>query len=357
MEFVYEALPVRVIFGAGRRRAVRAEAERLGSQRALVLSTPTRTAPAQEIADLLGARCAGLCDGAVMHVPVERVTSALDQVRAVDADLLVAPGGGSTIGLAKALALETGLPILALPTTYAGSEMTPIWGLTQAGYKRTGRDAVVKPRTVIYDPELLVTLPATPSLTSGINALAHAVEALYAVEANPITALLATESIHTLIAGLPQVVQTPGDLTARGQTLYGAWLAGTVLGSVSMALHHKLCHTVGGSFNLPHAETHTVLLPHVLAYNAVAAPVALHTVARALGGAEADGAGALFDWIQHHGGPTTLADLGFPAAAIDQATHLATQQPYPNPRPVTSAGIHALLTAAWHGRRPTPRAQ
>ena len=208
---------------------------------------------------------------------------ARDEAQRLGADCAVAIGGGSTTGLGKAIALDSGLPILAIPTTYAGSEMTPIYGLTEGGVKKTGRDARVLPRTVIYDPELTLTLPLAMTVTSAMNAIAHAAEGLYAHDGNPIIALMAEEGIRACAAALPRLAADPRDLDARGDALYGAWLCGTVLGAVAMGLHHKLCHTLGGSFNLPHAEVHTVILPHALAYNAAQAPEAMARIARALG--------------------------------------------------------------------------
>jgi len=282
-DFVYTGLPARVVFGAGALQHLEREIEMLGSTRALVLCTPEQREQAQVIAERLKSRCVGVFDRAVMHVPIETAREAREQARALKADCAVAIGGGSTTGLGKAIALESSLPILAIPTTYAGSEMTPIYGLTEGGVKKTGRDPRVLPRTVIYDVNLTLSLPPALSATSGMNAIAHAVEALYAQDSNPIMSLLAQEGIRALAQGLPGVVKAPQDLEARSQCLYGAWLCGAVLGSVGMALHHKLCHTLGGTFNLPHAETHTVVLPHAVAYNRAAAPEAMHAAATALG--------------------------------------------------------------------------
>lgn len=348
--FVYESFPVLVSFGAGRVAQLPAEAARLGLWRALVLSTPGQRALGERAAALLGERAAGAHAGAVMHVPAESVAAARAEAGRLGADGYVAIGGGSTIGLAKALALATGLPIVALPTTYSGSEMTAIWGLTEGGVKRTGRDERVRPRSVIYDPELTLGLPAKVAGPSGVNALAHCVEALYAPDGNPITALMAEEGVRALAASLPAVVARPGDLEARAGALYGAWLAGAALGAASMGLHHKLCHTLGGSFNLPHAEVHAVILPHAAAYNAAAAPGALARVARAMGAPSAPG--AIFDLAAALGAPTSLAALGMAEADLDRAAELATMSPYPNPAPVTRAGVRRLLDDAFHGRRP-----
>lgn len=243
-----------------------------------------------------------------MHVPVELITEVRTVVASLEADGLIAVGGGSAIGLAKGLALETGLPILAVPTTYAGSEMTPIFGLTESGLKRTGTDLRVLPKTVVYDPDLTLTLPVGMSVTSGINAIAHAAEGLYSRDANPLTSLMAEEGIAALARSLPKIVAQPNDSSARADALYGAWLCGAVLGSVGMALHHKLCHTLGGSFNLPHAPTHTIVLPHALAYNAGTVPDAMKRIARALGHDSA--AQGLYELARANGAPVALREIG-----------------------------------------------
>lgn len=352
MSFVYDALPGKVIFGNGAIAQVGAQAAALGLQRALVLCTPSKRALAERVAALFGERCAGIHAGAVMHVPVETVDAALSVMTAYAADGCVAIGGGSTIGLAKAIALHTGLPILALPTTYAGSEMTPVWGLTRDRVKTTGRDLKVLPKTVIYDPELTYDLPATVSGPSGLNALAHCVEGLYAQNRNPITSLMAEAAIRALATSLPMVVTAPRDAEARYQALYGAWLSGCVLGAVGMALHHKLCHTLGGSFNLPHAETHAVMLPHVVAFNSSHAPEAMQALARGLQVAVNDAAGALHDLARQSACPLSLQALGLQASDLDQVADLATRNPYYNPRPVERTAVRTLLQAAFDGVRP-----
>ena len=349
--FVYNGLPSRVVFGAGSLAQLGREIELLGATRALVLSTPQQRAQAEALAGQLGERAAGVFAEAVMHVPVETARQARVFATEVGADCAIAIGGGSTTGLGKAIALEASLPIIAIPTTYAGSEMTPIYGLTEGGVKKTGRDLRVLPRTVIYDPTLTTSLPPALSLTSGINAIAHAAEGLYAQDANPIVSLMAEEGIRALGNGLPLVMDDPGNLAARADCLYGAWLCGAVLGSVGMALHHKLCHTLGGTFNLPHAETHTIVLPHVLAYNRDAAPEAMKRIARAL--RADDAAQGAFDLAHDHGAPTALKDIGLTATDLDVALDLALKNPYWNPRPVEPAPLRALLEAAFEGRRPT----
>lgn len=353
--FVYNGQPSRVVFGRGALEKLGAEIERLGAKRALVLSTPEQRAAAEDVSRRLGARSVGVYDKAVMHVPIETAEAARAVAKDLHADCCVAVGGGSTIGLGKAIALTSELPILAIPTTFAGSEMTPIYGITAQGQKKTGRDARVLPRTVIYDPQLTMTLPAKIAGPSGMNAIAHCVEALYAEDANPITSLMAEEGIRALARSLPQVVSDPADLDARAEALYGAWLAGACLGNVGMAIHHKLCHTLGGSYNLPHAETHTVILPHAVQYNRDAAKDAMARISGALGGngaADADPAGELHDLARKIGAPLSLKDIGMKADALDDAARLATQNPYYNPRPIEYTAIRQLLQNAWEGRRP-----
>ena len=349
-DFIYNGLPSRVVFGLGSLAKLNQEIERLGAHKALVLSTPEQRATAQRIADIIGERAVGVYDKAVMHVPIETAEAARAEASRLGADCCVAVGGGSTIGLGKAIALTSSLPIVAIPTTYAGSEMTPIYGLTEAGIKTTGRDIRVLPKAVIYDPKLTVSLPGFISGPSGLNAIAHCVEALYAQDANPIVSIMAEEGIRALAQSLPVVVKQLDNLEARAEALYGAWLAGSALGSVGMALHHKLCHTLGGSFNLPHAEVHTVIIPHATAYNSDAAPEAMVRIARALDASNP--AQGLYDLALALGAKTALKDIGMAAEDLDKAAAIATQNPYYNPKPVTREGIRELLDNAYHGRRP-----
>ncbi|MEO7338533.1 MAG: maleylacetate reductase, partial [Caldimonas sp.] len=301
---------------------------------------------------LLGARAAGIFDRAVMHVPIQTARDASEAARALGADCAVAIGGGSTTGLGKAIALDSGLPIIAIPTTYAGSEMTPIYGITEGGQKKTGRDPKVLPRTVVYDPELTLTLPVGLSVTSGINAIAHAAEGLYSPDTNPVMDLMAVEGIGAIGRAIARIASPGGaqDADARADALYGAWLCGTVLGNVGMALHHKLCHTLGGTFNLPHAETHTIVLPHALAYNAAAAPEAMRRIAGALGKPHAPL--AVHELARDHGAPVALRDIGMQERDLDRACDLALQNRYPNPRELDRAAIRALLQDAFEGRPP-----
>jgi alcohol dehydrogenase class IV len=348
--FTFAPLPARVLFGAGRAAEIAAELEALGCRRALVLSTPEQREMAAAVAAPLGPMRAASFAGAAMHTPVPVTEQALAVLHDSRCDALVAIGGGSTIGLGKALALRTRLPQLAVPTTYAGSEVTPILGQTEEGRKTTIRSLDVLPEVVIYDPELTLSLPPALSATSGLNAIAHSVEALYSREANPVVSLMAEEGIRALASALPRIIAAPRDRAARTEAQYGAWLCGTCLGTVGMALHHKLCHVLGGSFDLPHAETHAVVLPHAAAYNAPAAPDALGRTARALGAVEA-GAG-LWELAGRLGAPRALRDLGMPEDGIPRAVALILEGTYPNPRHPDAASLTALLHRAWHGLPP-----
>jgi len=348
--FVYNGLPTRVVFGFGTSARVGEEARRIGIKRPLVLSTPEQKNEAQALAANLGMDLAGIFSGATMHTPVKVTENALYLAIETKADGTIALGGGSTTGLGKAIALRTDLPQIVLPTTYAGSEMTNILGETSDGRKKTLRSPKVQPEVVIYDVDLTFTLPSRLSATSGMNAIAHAVEGLYAEDGNPIVTLMALEAIRAMAEGLPAILDRPRDPAARAKALYGAWLCGTVLGSVGMALHHKLCHVLGGSFDLPHADTHTVVLPHVVSFNARAVPEMLAPVAEIL---HSTGPGqGLFDLAKRIGAPTALKDIGMPADGLDKASAIATESPYYNPRQPTREEIRSLLEDAFNGRRP-----
>lgn len=349
MRFVYDPLPYRILFGAGTISQVGEELQRIG-KRALVLSTPEQSSKAEDLAATLGSLAVGVYANAAMHVPIATVDRAAARSEELRADCTVAIGGGSTIGLAKALSLRLDLPSLVIPTTYAGSEVTPIWGMTEAGVKKTGRDRKVLPKVVVYDPDLTMSLPVEMSIASGLNAIAHSMEGLYALDGNPIITLMAEESIRALSTSLPLIWEDPLNAAARSDALYGCWLAGTVLGAASIALHHKLCHTLGGAFNMPHAQTHAALLPHAIAYNAPAVPAAMDRASRALGGG--DPATKLFELASGLGMEMSLAKLGMPRDGIAKAARLAVANPYPNPRPITQEGIAHLLEAALDGRPP-----
>jgi alcohol dehydrogenase class IV len=348
--FTFENLPCRVVFGSGTLSAAKAEVERFGGTRALVLTTPQQEAEGKRLGSSLGPLYAGIYSGATMHTPVEVTDQAIAAMKACSADCVVALGGGSTTGLGKALALRTGVNQLCIPTTYAGSEMTPILGETKDGLKTTVRDPAVLPETVIYDVDLTLTLPVSLAATSGINAIAHAVEALYARDTNPVTSLMAEDGIRALARALPAIAANPADREARSDALYGAWLCGVCLGTVGMALHHKLCHTLGGTFDLPHAETHTIVLPHALAYNAPDIPEAMARIGRAIGAVNA--AQGLYELARRLNAKLALLDIGMPETGIDKAADLAVTNAYWNPRPLERSAIRDLIARAWAGEPP-----
>jgi len=349
--FVYTALQGRVVFGRGTLARIADEVQQLGCRRAFVLSDAHHAeGAAATVLQLLGNHAVGLSTDAAMHTPVEVTEQVLEKLGAAAPDCLVSLGGGSTTGLSKALALRTGLPQIVVPTTYAGSEATPILGQTEQGRKTTLRSPKVLPRTIVYDVELTLGMPARLSVVSGLNAMAHAVEALYAKDGNPVTSMLAEQGIAALARALPLIAADTRHVEARSDALFGAWACGNCLGTVGMALHHKLCHTLGGSFDLPHAETHTVILPHAAAFNESAALKAMGRAARALG---ADKAGAgLFDLAASLGAPTSLKEIGMSESDLDKAADIATSAPYWNPRPADRDAIRRLLDDAYHGRRP-----
>lgn len=348
--FDYTSPALKVLFGAGRSLEAADAVKSLGGKQALVLSTPEQESLARDVATRLGDLCGNIFSGARMHTPVATTEEAMDIVAGERIDCIVSVGGGSTIGLGKAIALRTDLPQVAIPTTYAGSEMTDILGETQGGEKITQRTAKVRPEIVIYDVDLTLSLPPMLSATSGMNAIAHAVEALYARDGNPVITLMAEEAIRAFAKSLPTIVERPSDIEARGGAQYGAWLCGMCLNAVSMALHHKLCHVLGGGFDLPHAETHTIVLPHAIAYNAPATPEAMARLARALD--VSDPAQGLFALNQRLGVPTALKDIGMPEGGITKAAHTAVASPYWNPRPLEEDLLRELIADAYAGHPP-----
>jgi maleylacetate reductase len=350
--FTFENLPCRVVFGSGTLSTAANEIERFSGKRALVLTTPPQENKGRRLGAALGPLFAGIFPGAVMHTPVAVTERALAAMKECNADCVVALGGGSTTGLGKALALRTGVNQLCIPTTYAGSEMTPVLGETKDGLKTTVRNLAVLPESVIYDVDLTLSLPPHLAATSGINAIAHAAEALYARDGNPVITLMAEEGIRALAHALPAIAAKPDDREARSEALYGAWLCAVCLGAVGMSLHHKLCHTLGGTFDLPHAETHTIVLPHALAYNAPAAPEAMQRIARALGAGDA--ARGIYDLARKLNAKLALRDIGMPEGGIDKATDLAVTNAYWNPRPLEREVIRDLIARAFAGEPPIP---
>ncbi len=348
--FTYESLPGRVVFGRGVISQVAEEIDRLHKQRAIFIVTGSAARLIPALTKQLGNRLAGVFNEVAQHVPTALIEKGLAFARQNDADCIVTLGGGSATGLGKGLALKFDAPIIAIPTTFSGSEMTPIYGMTDAGRKQTGRDLRVLPRTVLYDPELVYSMPPFLAAISGMNALAHCVEALYGRLASPITSLLAEEGSRALAQGLPGIVQNPGNHENYDLALYGAYLAGSVFAVVGSGLHHRICHVLGGSFGLPHAETHAVMLPYVIWYNSKAAPEAMTRLARAL--AVEDAVKGSFDLAARLHAPRSLAELGLAESDVAEAAGLVVQSPIWNPQPVTLPDLEHLLHAAYRGSGP-----
>lgn len=340
-----------IIFGTGCAAELATHIAGFGARRPALLATPGRRAEAERIARTLTSPFAGVFAAAIMHSPVDVSDATANDVRAAGADLLVSIGGGSAIGLGKAVSLRTGLKHITLPTTYSGSELTPILGETESGAKRTIRDDRLRPAVVLYDPALTYAVPRQASMASGMNALAHAIEASYMSE-DPEVLNAAAAAIGHLQEALPRIYAASSDPVARSRALYGAWLAGFCLAETPMALHHKLCHTLGGAYDLPHAETHAVLLPHSLAYNAPAVPRAYARLSQALINVRPDPAHALHALSAGLGLPTSLRALGFPQDGIDRVSRLACENAYTNPRALEPKAIGRLLTRAWIGALP-----
>jgi maleylacetate reductase len=348
--FVFPGLTTRVVFGHGTLAQVPDEVARLGRTRALVLSTPHQKAEAEALAANLGARAAGVFTGAAMHTPTDVTDQAIAAFDAANADCVVSLGGGSTTGLGKAIAVRTGADQVVVPTTYAGSEMTDILGETADGAKTTRRDPAIRPEVVVYDVDLTLTLPVALTVTSALNAIAHAMEGFYAPDRNPVTEALSREAMVAFHDALPVLARHPTDSEARAKALYAAWGCSLTLGHVTMALHHKLAHVLGGTFGLPHAETHAVLLPHTTAYNEPAVGDLLQPIADTFGHGSA--AKGLWHFAKAVKAPSKLAELGLTEADLDRATEIAVQNPYSNPRPISRDGIRQLLQQAFDGDCP-----
>ncbi|WP_028657254.1 maleylacetate reductase [Nocardioides sp. J54] len=344
MVVVHETRASRVLLGAGARLRVPSEVERVGASRVLVVATSSAAAAGDEVVAGLRERAVARFDRPVVHTPVAVTEEAMALVQAHDVDAVVTIGGGSAVGLGKAVVARAGVAHVAVPTTYAGSEVTPVLGEIRDGVKQTRRDPVLLPTTVVYDVELTLGLPAGLTLTSAVNALAHAVEALWAPNPTPVTDALATEACRLLLAALPTVLDEPGDVAARSALQQGAWLAGSCLATAQMGLHHQLAHALGGAFDLPHAELHTMLLAHVVRHNLPHAPAAAQRLAELVAGDPAD---AIAGLAASYPGPRRLRDLGVPEDGLAAVAERVASAPYPNPGPTGAPAVLELLRAAW----------
>jgi maleylacetate reductase len=352
VRFEYTSHPSRIVFGPGRVADVADEVDRLGAGHVFLIADGQAKDLADETSGRLGSRVAGRWHEVIQHVPVELAERARAAVAEAGADAVVCLGGGSSTGLAKAIALSHELPILAVPTTYAGSEQTTIYGLTGGRHKQTGTSPVVLPKVVVYDPLLTVGLPPGVTGPSAFNALAHSVEALWATGCNPVTTALALEGVRAIARSLPAVMAEPTDVEGRGDLLYGAYLSGIALGTTSAGLHHKLCHVLGGTFNLVHADAHAAVLPHALAFNAPALPEEMARLAAALGTPAGDPAAALWDLAVASDVTTSLASLGLTADDLPEAASRAASEITVNPVPVDADALLGILQRAFAGTRP-----
>lgn len=347
--FTYEGVPVRVVFGAGARHGLADELDALGLKQVMLIASESSRVEADAMVASLEHRVTWRVGGVRQHVPSDLAETVTADAIRVGADGVVTLGGGSATGLGKAVALS-GLPLVAVPTTYAGSEMTPIWGITTAGRKQTGRDLRVLPKTVVYDPELTFGLPPLITAASGMNAVAHCLEALWAAGASPLTEPLALDATRALCASLPIAVAEPWDAKARGRALVGACQAGVALAGAGPGLHHKLCHVLGGRYDLPHAPTHAALLPHVVGFNEPVMGSLAARMAVAVGTGRAST--GVYDLAVRMGLTMALGELGMPESAIDEVAAEVAAAPPANPRPVEEAGLRSLLRAAWEGDGP-----
>ncbi len=351
LSFDHTTLPQRVVFASGgAARNIAAQVELLGAERILLIAGRTSSPLAETVA--LDVPVVARIDRVRQHVPIGHAEAATALAMDVAADAIVAIGGGSATGLAKIVAIRTGLPIVSVPTTFAGSEATDVWGLTEGGRKVTGADPLALPAVIVYDATLTAGLPTRLAIASGLNAVAHAVDAFWAPRADPVNRALGTEGLTALVAGLHGMRASADDLGARERTLYGAYLAAVAFASAGSGIHHKICHVLGGRFGLSHAEMHAVVLPHVAAFLVPAAPDAAARISAAFGGAPAHL--ALFRFSEQLDAPRSLRELGLREADLPEAARLALEAVPPStPRPVSLADMRQLLTAAWAGT-PTP---
>jgi maleylacetate reductase len=347
---VYNAVPSRVVFAEGSVNGIADEVARLGARRALVVTTPGRSGLGDRVASLLGDRCAGLWPEAVSQVPIELARRGRQAARDAGADCIVSAGGGAAIGLGKGISLELALPVIAIPTTYSGSEVTGFCGITIDGVKRMHTSLNMLASTVIYDPQLTLGLPVDISAASAMNALAHCVDAIYVPTVDPVTVLAAIEGARVIAQAAPRVVARPGDMQARADLLYGAYLGGVAL-TGGFALQHGLAHVLGGSFNIPHGLSHTLVLPYVAHYNSAYAPLPLRRLATAIG-ASSVGTG-IYDLARSLDVKMGLTGTGLDRSVLEAAARITveTDEGY-NPGPVSVEAVRGILDAAWDGERP-----
>ena len=306
-----------IVFGPGTLHRVSDVVERIGVGRIMLVAGRSAAVISESVRTQLGERIVAMHDDVRQHVPEELADIAVRRARDTNADGVITVGGGSSIGLGKVVAVSLEVPLIAIPTTYAGSEMTPVYGIT-GKQKVTRRDPRALPKAVVYDPTTTLGLPPRVTATSGLNALAHCMEAIVGPGATPFSALVAREAAALLPDALRACVHDGSDLAARSAAQYAAFLAGRSLALAGTGLQHKLAHILGGRYGAIHAEVHAVLLPHVAAFHEEEAPVKMAAFARVLG-ANRDASDALRHLAIDTGAPSSLEELGLPRAAIDVA--------------------------------------
>lgn len=337
------------MFGAGRATQVNARLRELGLSSALVVTTESGQRRYAPVIEAMGETVKARFTGAQPHCPIDVAKAALNAYLSAKCDCVVSIGGGSTIGLGKYISVEAGAPHIALPTTLSGSEMTPLFGVLVDGEKRSRREPRALANTVVVDPVLAQSLPMRETATTGMNALAHCIEALYVPKSNPLTSQLALTGIDMLYRALTKLAVEPTDLEARTQAAYGATIGGLMVNSVGIGMHHRICHILGGRFEVPHGESNCVVLPHVLAYNASAVPEACAMMESMMG---ANPAVALQRLVRDLGAPVALSELGVPAERIAAIASEAFHHIDHNPLPVDETAVLKLLQASWAGEEP-----
>ena len=351
--FTHVGMPGRVVHGAGSIAALAAEVEALDARRIMFCCTKSRVPEVEKLAATLGDRFAGICDAAKIFVPLVAVEPGREMAAKLSADCLVSYGGGTAVGLAKAIALEGGMPIISIVTTYSGSETTALQGIIgHDGVRTNYRDMRMLPQVLIYDPELMLDVPLDISIASGFNSIAHAVSSYLGRDANPVANMFSENGIRAMSSAMVRLAQDPRDVDARSEALHGAWLCGMTLMSSGTTIHHKIVHVLGGGFDLLHGPTHAIILPHSTGYNRDAAPEAMRGIARAFGNEDADAPRALFDLLGKSGAVEGLKQLGLPESALDEATDRIMIDRYFNLRDYDRDAIRALLQDAWEGRPP-----
>lgn len=352
MLFNYSPVPSKVVFGENAALKLKDEISALGGARVMIACSKGMRGRIEHVIEALGDMCVALYDGAEPHCPEAVAMAAIDLFKEKKCDIIVAVGGGSTIGIGKAIALRTDAPLIVVPTTPCGSESTPIYGMLIGNTKKTGRDAKVIARTSIYDPALTTSMSAHHTATIGMNSLAHCVEALYGQSASPISDLYAAEGIKALTKGLRGSLADGNDLAARSQVLYGGMLSGYCVTLAGIAIHHKLCHVLGGHHGIPHGESNSVILPYAVAYNETAAPKAMEKIMAAMGTDSASG--GIYDFATEMKVPKSLKELGMKESDLDIAAEETVRTTPYSPKPAQVKSVREMLQQAYEGIKPQP---